>query len=439
MTTEQDNYSEPANSRIFYGWWMVAITSAMAFFASGVFFRGFTVFVPAIKDSLGISQVQTNLVFSIARAEGGLEGPVAGWLIDRFGNKKLLIPALIWTVIGYIVLSQFVDSFLTFTLVYLLIVSLGNSIAFQHALFAGINQWFNRKRALAISLLAAVSSLGGLFLVPSLNFVIARRSWQDASLLCGIAYLIFLLPLTIFFRNRPEDMGLLPDGDVRPPVRVISGEGGSQEAREIRDYTVKEALRTQAYWLLLVGAGLRQVATLGILVSIIPILETKGVSRQEAANLTGFMFGINFLSRLIVGYLGDRVPKSYLLSASLLLESAGLFFLYFGEWHGAGIVLLLIFVLFQGLGDGAGIIVWAAMGEYFGRDRFASLRGYITFSHSWALIASPVFAGWVFDNFGNYDLAIIQGGICASIACICFLVIRKPVQLTKEPMIVQQN
>ena len=439
MNEDHYNSSERQNPRIFYGWWMVAITSAMAFFASGVFFRGFTVFVPAIRDSLGISQAQTNLVFSIARAEGGLEGPVAGWLIDKFGNKKLLIPALIWTIIGYIVLSQFVDSFLTFTLVYLLIVSLGNSIAFQHALFAGINQWFNRKRALAISTLAAVSSLGGLFLVPSLNFVIARRSWQDASLLCGVAYLVFLLPLTIFFRNRPEDMGLLPDGDVRPPTRVISGEGGSQESRELRDYTVKEALRTQAYWLLLVGAGLRQVATLGILVSIVPILETKGVSRQEAANLTGFMFGINFVSRLIVGYLGDRIPKSYLLSVSLLLETAGLIFLYFGEWTGVGIVLLMIFILFQGLGDGAGIIVWAAMGEYFGRDRFASLRGYITFSHSWALIASPVFAGWVFDNFGNYDLAIIQGAICAGVACICFVVIRKPVQLTKEIEVTEQN
>ena len=439
MIEDDYNSSERQNPRIFYGWWMVAITSAMAFFASGVFFRGFTVFVPAIRDSLGISQAQTNLVFSIARAEGGLEGPVAGWLIDRFGNKKLLIPALIWTVIGYIVLSQFVDSFLTFTLVYLLIVSLGNSIAFQHALFAGINQWFNRKRALAISTLAAVSSLGGLFLVPSLNFVISRRSWQDASLLCGVAYLVFLLPLTIFFRNRPEDMGLLPDGDVRPPTRVVSGEGGLQESRELRDYTVKEALRTQAYWLLLVGAGLRQVATLGILVSIVPILETKGVSRQEAANLTGFMFGINFVSRLIVGYLGDRIPKSYLLSASLLLETAGLFFLYFGEWAGVGIVLLMLFILFQGLGDGAGIIVWAAMGEYFGRDRFASLRGYITFSHSWALIASPVFAGWVFDNFGNYDLAIIQGAICAGVACICFVVIRKPGQLTKEIEVTEQS
>ena len=110
---------------------MVAITSAMAFFASGIFFRGFTVFVPAIRDSLGISQAQTNLIFSIARAEGGLEGPVAGWLIDRFGNRKLLVPAILWAVAGYLLLSQFVDSFLTFTLAYLLMVSLGNSIAFQ--------------------------------------------------------------------------------------------------------------------------------------------------------------------------------------------------------------------------------------------------------------------------------------------------------------------
>ena len=425
--------SDPRRPPIYYGWWMVAITSAMAFFASGIFFRGFTVFVPAIRDSLGISQAQTNLIFSIARAEGGLEGPVAGWLIDRFGNRKLLIPAILWAVAGYLVLSQFVDSLLTFALVYLLMVSLGNSIAFQHALFAGINQWFNRRRAFAISMLAAVSSLGGLFLVPSLNFIIEHRSWQSAMLFSGIAYLVFLMPLTIFFRNRPEDMGLLPDGDARPPVQAGAGREASGRAREIRDYTVREAIRTRAYWLLLAGAGLRQVATLGIMVSIVPILETKGLSRQEAANLTGFMFGINFLSRLLVGYLGDRMPKSYLLFCSLMLETTGLVCLLFGQWSGDRTVLLLIFILLQGLGDGGGIIVWAAMGEYFGRDRFATLRGYITFSHSWALIASPVFAGWVFDKYGSYDLAIGPGAVCAAAAALCFVAIKKPPQLTREP------
>ena len=143
------------------------------------------------------------------------------------------------------------------------------------------------------------------------------------------------------------------------------------------------------------------------------------------------MFGINFLSRLIVGYLGDRWPKSYLIFASLLLESAGLVCLFFGQWGGDRTVLLLLFILLQGLGDGGGIMVWAAMGEYFGRDRFATLRGYITFSHSWALIASPVFAGWVFDKYGSYDLAIGPGAVCAAAAALCFLAIKKPPQLTK--------
>ena len=84
------------------------------------------------------------------------------------------------------------------------------------------------------------------------------------------------------------------------------------------------------------------------------------------------------------------------------------------------------------MGDGAGIIVWAAVGEYYGRERFASLRGYITFSHCWALVASPVYAGWVFDHYGNYDWAIGPGGICAAVAALCFLFVKKPPQLTRE-------
>jgi len=200
---------------------------------------------------------------------------------------------------------------------------------------------------------------------------------------------------------------------------------------ELRDYTVQEALRTRAYWLLMLGAGFRQMATLGILVSIIPILETKGVGRQEAANLTGLMFGINFFSRLIIGYLGDRWPKSLILGGTLSLEALGFLCLFLGDWSGAGILLVLLFILFQGMGDGAGIIVWAAVGEYYGRDRFATLRGYITFAFSWALIASPVYAGWVFDHFGNYDWAIGPAGVLAAVASLCFFAIRKPAQLTR--------
>ena len=208
-------------------------------------------------------------------------------------------------------------------------------------------------------------------LVPTISYIIIHYGWEMASYFSGFIFLIILLPLCIWFRNRPEDMGLRPDGDTRPQTAAVpsGGTGGAVRRLEVRDYTVREALRTSAYWLLMVGAGLRQVATLGILVSIVPILELKGMGRQEAANLTGLMFGINFFSRLILGYMGDRWSKSLILAGTLAIEALGFFALYYGDWSTAlGVTLVLTFIVLQGMGDGAGIIVWAAVGEYYGRN-----------------------------------------------------------------------
>ena len=411
---------------------MVASCSVMVMLASGLFFRGFTVFVPAMRDSLRLTQAQTNLVFSLARAEGGLEGPVAGWAIDKFGNRAMLIPCVILAAVGYFVFAKYVNGFWSFAIIYLGIISLGNSIAFQHALFAGLNQWFRRRRSLAISTLAAVASLGGLILVPLMSWIIIEFGWRFAFVICGAAYFVAILPVSFFFRNRPEDMGLLPDGDTAPPSITTSGVGGTTRRVFTRDYTVREALHTRAYWLLTLGAGLRQIATIGILISIIPILETKGVGRQAAANLTGVMFGVNFISRLVFGYLGDKWSKSVLLGVTLALESAAFLCLYLGSWNDICILLLFLFVLLEGMGDGAGVIVWAALGEYYGREKFASLRGIVAFSHSWALVAAPVATGWVFDRFGNFDWALIPGIAVAALASLCFFLIRAPRQLTVE-------
>ena len=416
---------------MYYGWWMVAITSVMSFFASGIFFRGFGVLVLPIRDQLMITQAQTNLVFSVARAEGGLEGPLAGWLIDKFGNRKVLVPSLMITVAGYFLMAFWMPSLWSFAVVYLGLVSLGNSMAFQHACFAALNQWFIRRRSLSISILAAVASLGGLALIPTMNLLIDKTNLQWGLIASGLFYLLILLPICYWFRNRPEDMGLLPDGATRPPA--VTGTRGATR-QEYRDYTVREALRTQAYWFLLLGAGLRQTATLGILVSLFPILiEDKGMSPQMAANLVGAMSAINFVSRLVMGYLGDRVSKKAILGLSLTVEGIGYLFLWLGDWQTAvGITLVLGFVICEGMMDGAGVIVWAALGEYFGRSRFATLRGYITFGYAWALVASPVYAGWIYDRFGNYDRAILPGAICAMIAGVFFMLIKKPPVLTAE-------
>ena len=416
---------------------MVGITSVMSFFASGIFFRGFGVLVLPIRNQLGITQAQTNLVFSVARAEGGLEGPAAGWLIDKWGERAVLVPSLVIAVVGYFVMAFWLPNVWAFALIYLGLISLGNSMAFQHACFGGLNQWFQRRRALAISILAAVASLGGLALIPTMNLLIVKTNLQWGLIVSGLFYLVILLPICYWFRNRPEDMGLLPDGATRPPP-ARPGQPAARR-RESRDYTVREALRTQAYWLLLLGAGLRQTATLGILVSLFPILvEDKGMSTQMAANVIGLMSFINFVSRLIMGYLGDRISKKAILAFSLAVEGVGYLLLWQGDWQTAiGITLVLGFVLCEGMMDGAGVIVWAALGEYYGRSRFATLRGYITFAYAWALVASPVYAGWVYDRFGSYDRAIVPGAICALAAGVCFMFIKTPPRLMTEPVLTE--
>ena len=422
------NSNSKTKTPIFYGWWVIAACSAMVFFASGIFFRGFTVLVPAMRDSLGISQMQTNLIFAIARSEGGLEGPFVGWFIDKLGNKKILVPMVILAGIGYMLFTVYVRNYWSFALIYLGVISLGNSAGFQHALFAGVNNWFNRKRSLALSTLAAISSLGGLAMVPLLNFLIDLRGWRAATFVSSLCYFFIILPLTYFFKNKPEDMGLHPDGDALP--RQVTGIGG--QSSEVRGYTVKEALENKAFWLLLVGTGLRMLATMGILVTIVPILESKGVSRQTAANLTGLMFGINFLSRMIVGYMGDYVPKQYILTITLILEGTAFICLFYSGPTAYSLILIWMFIVCEGLGDGAGILVWATLGDFFGREKFASLRGIITFSHSWALIGSPLFAGWAFDTLGNYQMVLLLTGMCAYLASACFVFIKRPPILTME-------
>ena len=205
--------------QVYYGWWVVSAWWVMAVLVNGIFFRGFIVFFVPVRDALSITNFQASLVFSLGRAEGGVEGPVAGWMIDRFGARKLVIGGVLLAGLGYIALWS-VDSFLWFALVYLGLISLGNSVAFQNAMIADLNMWFIRRRAFVMSLVAAGSSVGPVVLIPILSLIILRAGWEWAAFISGFVYLLLVLPLSLLIRASPESMGLLRDGD--PPQAVES-------------------------------------------------------------------------------------------------------------------------------------------------------------------------------------------------------------------------
>ena len=426
----------PRTTKVYYGWWVVAASSVMMFVANGIYFRGFSVFFVPLRDSLKLSNFQTSLVFSVGRAEGGLLGPPSGWIMERFGTRKLAVGGIVIGAAGYFAFSQ-VNNFALFALVYLGLVSLGTSAALQHAVFVNYNMWFIRRRAFTLSLLAAAASLGGVVLIPVVNLLTIRIGWEWSTFIAGWAFLLLVLPFTPVLRASPESMGLLPDGD-RPDRTQAGSQGPGGLARaglpahDPRDFTVGEALRTPTYWLLVVGSGLHQLALIGILVNVQPILIWKGASQETVGYLLSFMMAVTVVSRLALGWLSDKWAKPPIIALCLASGFLGTILLLGGSWDGSRWAIILYLVL-SGIGDSAGFIVWATLGDFFGRRRFASLRGIMMSFHSWILLGAPLFVGWWADHSGgDYEFPLLLAIGFLGAGAASFIIMRRPQRRPRE-------
>src|SRR6266571_3694044 len=109
-------------SDLYYGWRMVAVGSILRILGGGLYFYGFSVFFLPLSQDLGLNRAATSLVFSLARAQGAFEGPVAGYIMDRFGLRPLMLTAIMMNGVGHMLLSN-VHSYFALVLIYMGVVS----------------------------------------------------------------------------------------------------------------------------------------------------------------------------------------------------------------------------------------------------------------------------------------------------------------------------
>ncbi len=416
--------SRPQKKKRFYGWNIVGASALMNGLGGSVHWQGFTVLFIPISQSLGLSNAQTAMPFALSRAENGLMGPITGWLLDRYGVRRLMLIGTIFTGVGYILLAQ-TSTFWAFVFVYLFVVSVGSSTSFMQASTTAINTWFARRRGIAMSINSAAFRLGGAFMVPLLSVAVLRWGWETAALWVGIGMLALIAPLSILFKRSPESIGLGPDGDPLP--KQVCGSDAESNSAEITatddDWTAKDAIRTRAFWVLALGTVLRMSVHGTIFVHFVPILVWKGETQQTAANLIGLVALISVPLILYFGWLSDRLGRQKLLAGCYLSAASSLLLLNVvdGTWP-----ILLAMILFTGTEIGSGLN-WALVGDLFGRRRFATIRGLLSPIYNVALFSMPILAGWVKDETGSYELVLIAGGVIMIAAALTFLTIRKPV------------
>ena len=410
----------------YYGWWLVPATGFTHIITSVPLFHSMGMWFVAMESAFGWNRTQLSLAFAFTRIEGGILGPIEGWLVDRLGTRRMVLIGLIIMGGGFLFMSQV--RFLWMFYVAFLIMALGQGIGGWLPLNAMLNNWFNRNRSKAMGWSASVAKFGALWLIPVIAWAVDPQDdnlgWSLTAIIIGLTAICLAFPISRVIRNRPEDYGMLPDGErpedaERRPSRAARPTPLSPSV----EFTASQALRTRTFWLIAIGHGFTSMAIIAIMAHLAPMLTDQGLTLPQAAWVVSTYTVTSMVFQIIGGYIGDSIPKNVGLFIFTMVQAASLLVLTFAT----EVWMAFAFAALFGVGfGGRSPLTTSIRGEYFGRRSFGTIMGISQVPMNVLLLAAPVFPGILYDMYGNYTLAFM---ILAGLNCIggfLFLLARKP-------------
>ncbi len=424
--------------RVFYGWWIVAISATADALKHGTFNRGFTFYVNPLSQQLGVGVGIVALAEMLGRMEGGLQGPLLGWMNDRFGPRFIMVLGGAASGLGFIMFS-FTENYIYFLVVFVGMLSLGFRAGYNNALMPAINQWFRRHRGLAMAVAGMGSPLGGILIAPMIGLLVYEIGWVMTARISGVAILVVVLPLTLFVYRSPEDKGMLPDGikpasDAAPRPQALTA---AERAAAFRpppgepDFTAREAMKTPAYWLLVLAVGLRNTVHSGMQFLLSPVivwfLMGAGRAEDDSVRLSALLVGLLSLSSLImnpiVGWLGDSFSKQKLSAVAMIGGALSVVVLLN---HSGALWQACLFVVFMAISETANPLAWAIMGDFFGRRSYATLRGWQHLPDQLLSMSTPVWMGLIYDFTGSYFWSLVPLAVIYALASVSYWLIPRP-------------
>jgi MFS family permease len=373
-----------------------------------------------------LSRAATSAVFSLARAEGAIEGPLAGYMIDRFGPRPMMLAGVILSGLGYILLAG-VETYAGFLVVYLGVISLSFSAGFMHSPMVLANSWFIRRKAFAMTLISSSIGIGGMVITPLLAFSVQNWGWRYGALLSGLGLIIVGIPIAMLAKRSPESMGLLPDGAApeaeKPTISSNISSRADQIPANAPDFTVWQAMRMRAFWMLVLATTARVGVFNSITVHFVPLMVWKGATEQHAAAMLAVMAFMSLPSHLFIGWIADRVSKPRLMALCMVVGAIAIAFLAYGD----DLVSLWIFTLLITFVEAIFPVSWATVGDFFGRRSFATIRGTMSFFYLWGPALGPVITGAVYDRHQSYAPLMAAFIVTFLISAVLYALLRRPV------------
>ena len=412
-------------SKFFYGWTIVAV-GFLAHIASAFSISStLSVFLKPLSSDLGISRGVFSLIRSGEILIGAAAAPLVGTVLDRHGGRWLMAAGGLISGAGFLLLGQSRD-FWQFLLFRWLLVSPGDSLMGSMVVNVSISRWFVRMRGRALALAGMGHGLAKVGMPLLAASLILHTGWRGAWTVFGLVTLGLVVgPALLFMRRRPEDMGLLPDGARAQPNSgaSVSERGSARTSRTATDDVVwsrREALRTPAFWLIVITFGVAHVGVTGLNLHVFSFVSDQGHPAMVAAFVMSTIAFMQFTTPMVWGLFAERWNLGKLIMAKFLIQAVGILW----ALSDPGVLSLYAGFFLYGIGMGGTSIlaemIWA---NYFGRISLGTIRGMGSLLTSVFSAGGPPFFGILFDYTQSYYLSfsIFIGMLFASALLSLFL------------------
>jgi len=392
----------------FYGWIIVAVTFVTM--AVGVNVRtAFSLFFPQIIDEFGWERGITAGAFSFGFVVSAVVSPLIGRLMDRLGPRSVMELGVALMAGGLLLAPLTTQPWHLYLTIGGLVGSGSICLGYSgQSLF--LPNWFNRRRGLAIGLAFGGVGVGSVTLLPWVQLMIDQTGWRTACTAMGLVVLVVLAPINLLLRKRPEDLGLLADGDAAPaPTSAKPLSNVLDPDWAGIDWTLQRAVRTARFWWLAIGYAGGLYVWYAVQVHQTKYLLDTGFSPAVAVWALGAVSLLGIPGQILLGHVSDRVGREWIWSTScagFAICCAALIAL--ASYPSLALVYIMVFA--QGaLGYGLTSIMGAVVVEIFQGKHYGSIFGTIMVAALAGGAAGPLVTGVLHDLSGSYTLAFLIG------------------------------
>lgn len=382
-----------------------------------------------ISEDLGWSRTEISVVISVSIWIGALFGPFSGRMIDRYGPRLMTTGGAIMLGLAFILMSG-MTQLGQFWLFYPLGRVTSHSSMLGSTPATAVANWFIRMRGRALGIQGMAIGLGGAALSLIAQFMIERWGWRSAFVAFAVAVWLLVLPALLVLRRRPEDIGLLPDGEVDPSKidpskRGRGGHHGGRGPAVETNFSVREALRTPVLWLLVLASIVSTTGTGALHLHTAAYLTDVGLTATEAAAVVSLSALMGGFGSIIWGLMGERFSPRWALLAIYTGAAASVFLLALNT----SIIAAFGFAVLFGITTRGGhVVISVAMANFYGRANLGTIQGLVIPIQIAGLGIGQVFAPVIQEATGSYQFAFLVLGGLYLVAAVIGVSIRAPKQ-----------